>query len=141
MAVRANVATLPDTYFALVKQFPLTHIRDDAHLSAAQRMMERLLQEDLDPGAQEYLDALTDLVEIYEDEHEPIPDASEADVLRELMQSNGLSQHALAKKIGIAQSTLSAVLTGARALTRKQVVVLATFFHVSPAAFLPARSR
>ena len=87
---------------------------------------------DLDSGAEEYLAVLTDLVEAYEDEHHPIPDASEADVLRELMRSNGFSQPKLAKEVGIAQSTLSAVLNGTRSLTKGQVVTLARFFHVSP---------
>ena len=36
-------------------------------------------------------------------------DVSEADVLRELMRSNGLSQMELAKAVGIAQSSISAV--------------------------------
>ncbi len=121
-----------------MKRFPLTHIRNDGHLNAAQEVIDRLLQEDLDEGAQEYLDALTDLVESYEEEHVPIPDASEADVLRELMRSNGLSQARLQKAVGISQSTISAVLNGTRSLTKDQVVVLGRFFHVSPAAFLPA---
>src|SRR5438132_12830601 len=134
MAVKTPVRTLPDTYFALVRQFPLTHIENDADAEAAQAMIDQLLQRKLDKGGQEYLEALTDLVEIYEDEHVPIPDASEADVLRELMRSNALSQQALAKKVGMAQSTLSGVLKGTRSLTKDQVVKLARFFHVSPAA-------
>lgn len=138
MAIRNPSPTLPDTYFKLVKQFPLIHIRDDEYLGAAQEMIDRLLQEDLDKGAEAYLDALADLVEIYEDEHDPIPDACEADVLRELMRSNGLSQPKLAKEVRISQSTISAVLNGVRSLTKEQVVTLARFFHVSPAAFLPA---
>src|SRR5438105_5891849 len=136
MAKKSATKTLPNTYFELVKQFPLTHIRDDEHLDRALEMIDRLLQEDLDGGAQEYLDALTDLVETYEDKHVLIPDASEADVLRELMRSNGLSQLKLAKEVRISQSTLSAVLNGNRSLTKEQVVKIAEFFHVSPAAFL-----
>jgi HTH-type transcriptional regulator / antitoxin HigA len=138
MAVKTAGRTLPDSYFKLVRRFPLVRIRDNDHLGAAQEMIDRLLEEDLDAGKQEYLDVLTDLVETYEDEHEPIPDASEADVLRELMRSNGLSQSRLARAVGISQSTLSAVLGGTRSLTKGHVVTLARFFHVSPAAFLPA---
>jgi HTH-type transcriptional regulator/antitoxin HigA len=138
MATRSPARSLPTSYFELVKQFPLTHIRDDAHLRAAQEVIDRLLEERLDRGGEEYLDVLTDLVEMYEDENEPIPDASEADVLRELMRSNGLSQMRLAKAVGISQSTISAVLNGTRSLTKEQVVALAQFFRVSPAAFLPA---
>jgi HTH-type transcriptional regulator/antitoxin HigA len=138
MGTKAANEALPDTYFALVKRFPLTHIRDDDHLDAAQALIDELLQEELDRGSEEYLNVLTDLVEAYENEHVPIRDASEADVLRELMGANRLSQQKLAKAAGIAQSTISAVLNGSRSLTKEQVVRLAAHFGVAPAAFLPA---
>src|SRR5687768_8014216 len=102
--------SMPDSYFALVKQLPLVHIRNEKQLVAAAETIDRLLQEDLDDGAQEYFDALTDLVEAYERDHYLLPDVTEADVLRELMRSNDLSQAALAKKVGVSQSTISAVL-------------------------------
>ncbi len=130
--------TLPDAYFEFVKRFPLTHIRDDAHLAAATTVIDRLLRVNLDVGGQEYLDALTDLVETYEAKHVTIPDAPEADVLRELIRASGLTQPNLAKKVGIAQSTISSVLNGSRSLTKEQVATLAKFFHVSPAVFFSA---
>ncbi len=136
MATKTTARKLPDSYFKLVKRFPLTHVRDDAHLDEAQEMIDRLLQRDLDQGEQEYLDVLTDLVESYEETHYPIPDASEGDVLRELMRMNGFTQQSLAKEVKIAQSTLSAVLNGTRSLTRDQIVALAKFFHVPPTVFL-----
>jgi HTH-type transcriptional regulator/antitoxin HigA len=138
MALKLATRTLPATYFKLVKQFPLAHLQSDEDLIAAQDMIDRLLEQDLDEGAQAYLSVLTDLVEAYENEHEPIPDASEADVLRELMRSNQFSQARLAEISGIAQSTLSAVLNRGRSLTKDQVVTLAKIFRVSPSAFLPA---
>jgi HTH-type transcriptional regulator / antitoxin HigA len=138
MATQGAKRMLPDSYFKLVRRFPLTHIRDGRHLEQAQEMLDRLLEQDLDEGAQAYLDALTDLVEVYEDENVPIPDASEADVLRELMRSHGLSQGKLAERVGIAQSTISAVVNGTRSLTKEQIVSLAGFFNVAPTAFLPA---
>jgi HTH-type transcriptional regulator/antitoxin HigA len=138
MLVKPNKQSLPDSYFRLVKQFPLTHIRNDKQLDTAAKMIDGLLQKDLDEGAQEYLDALTDLVEAYERDHHSMPDVSEADILRELMRSNGLTQSRLAKHVAISQSTLSAVLSGARTLTKEQVLRLARSFRVSPSAFLPA---
>jgi HTH-type transcriptional regulator / antitoxin HigA len=53
------------------------------------------------------------------------------------MRANGLTQTELAKSVGIAQSTISAVLSGARSLTKGQVLKLAKYFKVTPAAFLP----
>jgi HTH-type transcriptional regulator / antitoxin HigA len=122
----------------LVRQFPRTRIKDDKHLDAAARVIDRLLQEDLDAWAQEYLDVLTDPVEADDSQHVPMPDASEADVLRELMRSNRLNQSELSKRVGIAQSTISAVLAGDRVLTKDHMIKLATCFNVSPAAFMPA---
>jgi HTH-type transcriptional regulator/antitoxin HigA len=140
MAVQPAGRRVPDTYLRLVKRFPLIHLRDEAHLDEALAVIDGLLRRDRDPGAQEYLDVLTDLVAAYEDEHVPMPDVSEADVLRELIRSHGLSQTELARTVGMAQSTISAVLTGARSLTKGQVLKLARFFGIGPAAFLPRPS-
>lgn len=137
MAVKTHT-TIPGTYFALVKKFPLMHIRNDVHLHAAQEVIDRLLTQNLDEGAQEYLDALTDLVETYEEENVEIPDAPGADVLRLLMESNGLSQKQLEKKVGISQSTISSILTGTRDLTVDHMIRLAKFFGVPAAVFLRA---
>lgn len=138
MAVKTARRTMPDTYFERIKTFPLTHIRDDAHMDQAHRVIDGMLQEKLDKGEQEYLDALSDLVEVYEGDHHPVADASEADVLRELMAANRLSQPKLAKAVGISQSTVSSVLRGSRTLTKDQVLKLAKFFSVPPAVFFPS---
>jgi antitoxin component HigA of HigAB toxin-antitoxin module len=60
------------------------HIRDEPHLDEALEVLSELLRQDRDVGAQEYVDVLTDLIAAYEDEHVPIADVAEADVLREL---------------------------------------------------------
>jgi|SRR6266545_2511095 len=139
MAVQTPTQTMPDTYFELVKQFPLARIRDDAHLGLAHEVIDHLLQQDLDDGSQQYLDVLADLVESYEHEQVTIPDASEADVLRELMRANNINQTRLANATGVKQSTISEVLSGDRSLTKQQVVKFAEHFNVSPAAFLQVR--
>lgn len=126
-----------DTYLDLIRKFPLRSISNEGELDAAQTVLDGLLRRKLDEGGEQYLGALTDLIEVYEDKAHPIPDASEGDVLGMLMESNGISQSELARKVGISQSTISTVLSGARSLTKDQVVVLARYFHISPAAFLP----
>ena len=137
MVVKNQPSAMPDSYFELVKRFPLTHIRSLRHLGQAIALVDELLQKRLDRGAQEYLDVLSDLIATYEGEHAPIPDASESDVLRELMRSSGHKQMALSKAVGISQSTLSAILTGERELTKSHMVALAKFFNVPPSVFLP----
>ena len=54
------------------------------------------------------------------------------------MRANNLNQTRLAKAAKIPQSTISAVLTGARTLTKENIVKLGKFFNVSPAVFLEA---
>ena len=59
-----------DTYLRLV-QLPLVSITSDVHLDAAQAMLDRLTDKKLDGGEQAYLDALCDLVAVYEDQYHP----------------------------------------------------------------------
>lgn len=137
MSVPHSARGLPESYFELVRQFPLVSIGNDRQLQQAQERLDAVLRMELDEGRQAYLDALTDLVERYEDEHVCVPDAPSAEVLRFLMDSHGLSQHKLSKAVGIAQSTISAVLTGNRELTVEHVGKLAGYFQVPGAVFLP----
>jgi HTH-type transcriptional regulator / antitoxin HigA len=137
MTITTSAHSMPDTYFELIQQFPLVHIKNDLELQAAERVIHQLLEEDLDEGQDSYLDALTDLVEAYEGKTVAIPDAPPADVLRLLMTSNGISQHKLSAKVGISQSTISAVLNGSRPLTVVHIQKLAAFFSVSPSVFIP----
>jgi HTH-type transcriptional regulator / antitoxin HigA len=138
MATKNVFPTATAAYLSLVKRFPLTPIKNDKHLAAAQEVIDALLQEDLDASGEDYLDVLSDMVIAYEDRHHPMADASDVDVLRELMRSNGLSQNELAKRVGISQSTISDVLNGTRKLNKGQVIKLANFFNVDPTAFLPS---
>jgi HTH-type transcriptional regulator/antitoxin HigA len=133
----AIARTLPDSYFELVKKFPLTRIKDDEHLAQAQEFLDNLLSQELDEGGDAYLDALSDFIENYEAENEPSPDATPEDVLRELINSSELSQQQLSKAVGIAQSTISAILNGSRKMTTDHIMKLARHFNVSPAVFLP----
>ena len=58
------------SYLELVKAFPLASIRSDEHLTEAQKVMDRLLARGTpDDGETMYLNALSDLVTVYEDAH------------------------------------------------------------------------
>jgi HTH-type transcriptional regulator/antitoxin HigA len=83
---------------------------------------------------EEAVELLTLLVERYESEHYPIPEATPAEVLRFLMESNGLAQRDLADELG-SESTVSLVLAGKRPLTRNHIARLSSRFGVSPAVF------
>ncbi|MFM7520062.1 MAG: type II toxin-antitoxin system HigA family antitoxin [Planctomycetota bacterium] len=120
-----------DSYFELVLIFPLSSIHSDEHLAEAQKVMNRLLATDkIDNGEEMYLEALSDLVAVYEDEHHAIEPASDADMLRHLLEAKGITQAQLSQATGIAKSTVSEVLAGKRPFSRQMIRKLAHFFKV-----------
>lgn len=120
-----------DSYLELIQTFPLSSIRSDAHLDEAQKVMDRLLAKGkLDVGEETYLDALSDLVGVYEDEHHAIEPASDADMLRHLLEAKGITQAQLGKEAEIAKSTISEILAGKRPFSRQMIRKLADYFKV-----------
>ena len=120
-----------DSYLELVIAFPLSSIRSEEHLEEARQVMDRLLaQGKLDYGEEMYLDALSDLVAAFEDEHHPIEPASDADMLRHLMDARGVNQAQLSRDAEIAKSTVSEILAGKKSFTRKIIRKLADYFSV-----------
>jgi HTH-type transcriptional regulator/antitoxin HigA len=83
---------------------------------------------------EEAIELLTLLIERYEAERYPVPDAGPVDVLRFLLERNGLTQRDIAAELG-SESTVSLVLAGKRRLTRDHIERLSRRFHVSPSVF------
>lgn len=120
-----------DSYLELVLAFPLSSIRSDEHLAGAHKVLDRLLAKgDLDDGEEMYLDALSDLVGVYEDEHHAIEPASDAEMLRHLLTAKGVTQSQLSQEAGIAKSTISEVLAGKKPFSRQVMRKLADYFQV-----------
>ena len=135
--IKAPRADITDRYHALVRRFPLRAIRDDDELDRAMTLIDELIdRDDLADDEQDYLEALSTFVERYESEQHPIPPASDAEMLRHLIESRGVTQATVAEDVGIAESTISAILAGKRGLNRRHVSKLAGYFTVSPAVFL-----
>jgi HTH-type transcriptional regulator/antitoxin HigA len=86
------------------------------------------------PEEEKYARVLMTLIEAYEEEHDPIPDASPVEVLRALMDANNLRQKDLASIFG-SESIVSEVLHKKRELNKNQIEKLSKRFHVSPAVF------
>jgi HTH-type transcriptional regulator / antitoxin HigA len=114
--------------------FPLVCIKSDEHLAAAQEVMDRLLTKgELEEGKTMYLDALSDLVAAYEDEHYAIAPASDADMLRHWMEAKGTTQAELSRETKIAKSTISEVLAGKKPFSRQMIHRFAGYFQVDVA--------
>jgi HTH-type transcriptional regulator/antitoxin HigA len=120
-----------DSYLGLVTAFPLASIKSDEHLREAQKVIDRLLAKDRRHDAEMmYLDALSDLVAAYEDEHHAIAAASDADMLRHLMDAKGVTQAQLHRDTLLPKSTLSEVLAGKKPLSRQMIRKLSAYFGV-----------
>lgn len=83
---------------------------------------------------EQYAEVLMTLIEVYEEEHFPIPDASPLEVLRALMEANNLRQKDLLSIFG-SEGIVSEVLHKKRELNKSHIEKLSKRFHVSPAAF------
>jgi HTH-type transcriptional regulator/antitoxin HigA len=128
-------------YLALVQHFPLRPLRSEEELDEATEVLNSLLDRDLDPWEDDYLEILGDLIEKYESATLPEGDISDADMLQHLIEAKGVTQARVAADTGIAESTISAVIRGKRRLARKHLETLSRYFRVSPAVFLSASPR
>ena len=120
-----------DSYLELVTAFALASIKSDEQLQEAQNVMDQLLARGrLDDGEEMYLDALSDLVAAYEDEHYAIEPASDAEMLRHLMEAKGVKQAQLSRETTIPKSTISEILAGKKPFSRQLIRKLADYFNV-----------
>jgi HTH-type transcriptional regulator / antitoxin HigA len=136
---RALYGKREDRYLELVRAFPLRPIRTNAELDEAVAVVDSLIdQDELSAPEQDYLVVLSDLIETYENEAVPMKPVADADMLRFLIECKEETQAAVAKGVGISESTISEVLAGKRKLNRKQIGKLARYFHVEPGVFMIA---
>jgi HTH-type transcriptional regulator/antitoxin HigA len=137
MPTKTGRHAVGDLYLDLIREFPLRPLRTDADLDDAVAMIDRLIDRgELAPEERDYLAVLSNLVEDYEDEHDPLPELSGVSALRFLIEENGLSQAQLSKETGVPETTLSEVLTGKRGISPKVRAVLAERFKTDPALFV-----
>lgn len=133
-------------YLSLIKRFPLRPIRTNDELDMASEIFSELgLKGDsLTQDERDYLDILEHIIADYEavspaiqamvEEARAIPPQQ---ILRSLLEDNGLSQSQLAREIGCHQEHISAFLLGKRGLSKANAVKLAKRFRVSVDLFLP----
>jgi len=98
-------------------------------------VLDKLAAKDNQTSEEEkYAEVLMTLIEAYEEEHHSIPDASPVEVLRTLMDANGLRQKDLVPIFG-SESVVSEVLHKKRDLNKNHIEKLSKRFHISPAVF------
>lgn len=126
------------SYAELIAEFPLRPIRSERQLDLAGQLAFRMASRArLTRDEQDYLDVLTYLIEVYEDERHAIePAASPRELLQFLIDENGLTLSRLAAETGIKVSTLSEILHGKRELNVQHIARLAARFRVDPGLFI-----
>ena len=133
--------TETDSYFRLIREFPLRPLRREADIEAANRVALKLVasvpEEEMDSGARDYLDALSVLIQDAEREMTAAlaRKVGAVELLKHLMEERGMSVSDLGRVIG-SQPAASLVLADKRSVSRPQMRKLAEYFGLSPAAFM-----
>ncbi len=115
----------------------ISAIRTKKDYARATTVMNQLLDdvgEDENHPLADVLDYLSNQVSVYETDHVEIPDAPPRDVLRFLMEQNGLSQTDLADCAP--QSRNSEILNGRREISKELAKALAKRFGVGVEVFV-----
>ncbi len=129
------MSPLTSSYAALLSEIRPEVIRDEKQSRAYIGRLEALSSKKHPTSAEEKLmRLLLLLVEDFERNSDPIPDAAPIDVLRHLMEAHGLRQRDLTDVFGT-ESIVSEILHGKRDLTKEHIRRLSIRFSVSPAVF------
>jgi HTH-type transcriptional regulator/antitoxin HigA len=127
---------LNPTYAQLVVKFRPRPIRSDEKYWETQSHIDALLDKGmLTQDEEDYLMILGMMVEQYEEMNEPEIILQGIELIRALMEEQGLSQRDLVQPIFKTDSIVSAVLNGKRQLTVEHIDKLSAYFHLPHALF------
>lgn len=123
-------------YWSLLERFPLRPLTSAKDLDAAIALVDELIDRPkLDAWEQAFLDVLGDLVEAAEEEQHSIDAAPDGETFLTLCEEKCVTQQQAAAELGIANSTLSAVIHGKRRFTRDHLRRLSAYFGVPVGTF------
>ena len=131
-----STARVQAEYAALLARTLPAVIHNEKENERCIEMLEALdaKEEKLTAAERRLAELLTVLIENFEEEAYALEPARPAEVLRELMQSNGLKQKDLVDIFG-APSIASEVLREKRSLTVEHIRKLSRRFHIAPEVF------
>ena len=125
-------ATMHWAYIAPLLSEPESEADYDTKVEALDELLDMVGDDENHPLAG-LAARLGDIIEAYDEGHRPMPDASNVDVLRYLMEEHGVTQSNL-PEVG-AQPVVSAILAGKRSLNWRQICGLSERFGVPTDAF------
>lgn len=125
-----------DRYLELVRECPLLPITNEFEAERAMKTIDRLTdQRHLTRDEEDYRDLLAGLLHNYEIEHEHEPRSTPAAMLHHLIEARGITQSVAAAGTGLSDATISQILTGKRAPSRRAIKAMAEYFKVEPGVF------
>ena len=110
-----------------------TEEENERMLAVAEQLIDK--GQSRTPEEDQLFELVTKLIEDFEDEHYPIPDAPPHRVLQFLMEQNDLRQSDLLPIFG-SRGYVSDVVNGKRAISKSHAKALGKMFHVSPDVFI-----
>jgi HTH-type transcriptional regulator/antitoxin HigA len=119
-------------YLSLLQAFPPRPIRDDEDHRRTIAVVNGLLDRPtLTSDEEDYLDVLGILIADYEDSIYEHPEFTPVQRLRHLMEEHALTQAELARRAGVAVTSLSDILNGKRRISPTNRAKFAECFGVS----------
>ncbi len=128
---------LPDNFLELQEYLLLllpihTKVEYKQSLAVAQKLAAR---KDLTRLQQFYLESLANNIKAYEEKHFPIPKGDPIEILKFLLDENGMNGSDLGRLLNQRQFG-SKILNRKRKLSTRHIMILAKHFSVSPALFI-----
>jgi HTH-type transcriptional regulator/antitoxin HigA len=136
-AAKITFDRLPATFDGLIELHPPRPIHDEIDYKNTVEMVDAMAGHSLNKDQEDYLLLLSALVERYEADTLPKrPRVSGLDLLRYILDENGLSGDDFAKIIGVDRSVAYRILKGERSLTTDHIKALCQRFAVSADVFI-----
>ena len=130
-------AEVPGTYEELVRLYPPRKIHDKIELENATKIADWLALRAKNDAQLDYLELLGDLIDQYENPPAKADKpAHPLEMLRYLVEENGITTRELGKILGVDHSVAARILTGDRSITVEHAKKLGVRFKVGPVLFL-----
>lgn len=128
---------IPKTYEELCRLHPPRTIHDDSDYENTLEVVEALISlPKLNVDQTDFMETLTELIEVYETQHEPIKKIRGLELLKYLMEENNISKEELSTILKKDSTLGYKIMDGSRKITVDHAHALGRYFSVDPGAFI-----